>query len=1164
MAEQRLNDRYRLIQRVLIGDSARGIPELWLAQDAGDSYFAKLWKREPGNTAIQSLWNREVRSLSRLQGYPGAAEIFVRLQDLGQTDKHFYAILDGGRSNLLGKILKDRPHYAWLTNLGEAGRRRLLWEGLLRVAEALSILHGEGTLHRSLSSNAVFTSPTGAADFRLSGFEWSLRIAGSDGAESKVSQAYPVRAPELDGAKAEYSMATDWFDFGLLAAEVLGVSIATYKKRDTVRSAIRSMSQLREGEKAALLHFLEEDAEQRVGSGEAATQYVRNIVRELSSTATGATRSLILAVRLGDRDISRTIQDVSNKRASANDPQAQLQWIQHDLRGDLRVVARTYPHEHFVLKGEKLEYRVQKWEVDKAETWEIGYCETLEPKPKTTNDDQFYTLRDRSLEIALYPTVRRAPLRFRDRAAVWDRVFAFRKSRAHIAANLRDVHDFFRVTQQLETILTAAQICPVRVLTCEKYDNGTSVVVTPAEEGKRNDLALALRLPKPSEQLSDWFDLGVEEIAVDDEQDPNQDDYQLLTNRTIKTDPGTNVDWRLVSASSTTSGPKYVFQTQSNITIREGQLYYLARNHGGTIAQIRRRYKAIEDMRTHEDLLRLLADPRAFSRRTGEALPPERLKINLDSSKISALEKLWQTQPSFAIQGPPGTGKTTLIRAFADRLLARDAAAQILVSAHSHHTVDDVLDKLFKQFQQIELKKRPILVRIGARNETNCDVSKITAELLGRLQTSQIAHSSPTRLQHRIQSALKLDRNEAASADFRTMQLLVQDSANITFTTSNAADLEELGSRGRRFDWSIIEEAGKAHGFDMAAALQSSHRLLLIGDHFQLPPFNARLYKELLSEPLRIRKAMHIGVEFAPGLIDSSVVDDDDEREEFQERCAKWRRMVDLFAVIFQQSIADGGDDAPAVTLTDQHRMHPDIAAIVGKSFYPDGNGGSLLRSPPETQEHFKQDPPYLIRQGSWLPSNRVVWRNVDWVSRTEWSEGETDGLFTSPVEAAVVVDILKELRPKGGEACGIQILSPYNDQLFFIRKTIEKAKQAGHLDHMFRAPFDLMLSKRMGATVDEFQGSESDIVIVSLVRNNGLVPWKSIGFLKEPNRMNVLLSRARHKLIIVGSWQFFESRCDAKSSSSKEEYAYIGRMMSVMEDARKAGSLARYPEKLR
>jgi serine/threonine protein kinase len=1157
MTEQRLGNRYQLGTRLLPGDPARGVPELWSAHDAGDVYFAKRWKRNGDyGGAIQTLWNREVRSLSRLQGYPGAGELFVRLQDLGQTDREYFAILEGGRRTLLSSVLQNRSRYHWLMNLNEVGRRRPLWEGLLRIAEAISVLHNEGTLHRAISSASVFTTPDGAADFRLSGFEWSLRVASSDQAASKVGQRYHVRAPELENDDAEYSMATDWFDFGLLAAEIFGVAVSGFRKRDSIRDAVAKLAHLRHGEREAISHFLQDDVEQRIASGDATTKLLTNIVRDLNVATAGIGRSLILALRLGgEREISRTIQHVSNDQAPAADPMAQRRWIEHDLRGDVRVVSRTSPYPHFVLKGEKLEYRVRQWDVDGLKSWDLGYCENLEQKPRVTPDDQYFSFGERKLDILLYPDARRNKHRLRDRAANWERILPFRKSRTQIAPDLRDVHDFFRVTQQLETVLTAAQICPITVLSTEQTAAETEIVVTPREETARNELAQALRLSPPPEQMRDWFRLGVEEVVADDEDDPKRDTYQLLNYRTIKTDEGSNVDWRFISAVSRPNGPQYTFRTQGSVPAKGPG--YIARNYGGTIAQIRRRHKAIEEMRTHEDLLRLLADPVGVSRQTAENLPPERLQIPLDRSKTDALEKLWRTQPSFTAQGPPGTGKTTLIQAFSDRLLASDPTAQILITAHSHHTVDDVLNKLHKRFEALEAKRRPILIRIGAKEENEFDVGISAREMLSRLRESSLYAAAPETLQRRLDKTLEKmgSRDEAAIADFRTMQLLVQDSANITFTTSNAADLEQIGSRGRRFDWSIIEEAGKAHGFDMAAALQASHRLLLIGDHFQLAPFNAIRFRELLGDPLRVRKAIQVGVQFAPGLVDPALVEEDEEREEFVDRCANWRRMVDLFAVLFESSAA-GGENGPAATLTNQHRMHPDIAQIVGRAFYPDGKDGTILETPKEARERFERAPPYKLKAGSLLPPQRVIWRDVPWVQKVEWSEGETDGLFSAPAEAKAIINILDEILPAGDQACEVQILSPYNDQLALIKTEIENAKRRGRLSHMFEPPFDLRSGKRMGATVDEFQGSESDIVIVSLVRNNGLVPWKSIGFLKEPNRMNVLLSRARHKLIIVGSWDFFKSRCN-ETTSPDVEYYYLARMMSVMEGASSVGTLA-------
>jgi serine/threonine protein kinase len=1157
MAENTVGARYRLNKKIITGDPLRGIPDLWMAQDSGDLYYVKVWKRRGGDHAeMKALWNREVRALSRLQGYPGASQLFVRLQDLNYDEKQYYAVLDGGRRVLLSEVLRDRSRSAWLSNLYELGRRRPLWEGLLRVAEALAVLHREGTLHRAMSPASIFVDPDGAGEFRLSGFEWSLRIAATDGSSAKVARMSHVVAPELDKADGEYSTATDWFDFGLVAAELFGVSARTIKKREAIRSAVMGIQALRDGEKSIILRLLEEDHEQRLATSNEVLSEIRNLIRDLSVVNAGYGRNLVLSARLGPgTNLSKAIEISSQRKAKADEPTMQREWMENDLRGDPRVTSRNLPYPHFVIRGEKLEYKVKPWRLNTLETWDIAYCESVETAPRAFADDQFFSLGQRRLEIMSYPDVRKTYQTIRDRSAPWNKVFAFSNSKREIQPHLKLVHDFFRVTQQLDTVITAARICPVQVLETHQTQQDTTIVVTPTEEPSRNLLAQHLGLSRPSDQLADWFKLGAEIVGADDDDEPNRDTYVFLERKTVDSEGGEKA-WRFLASQSTADGPRYYFSAQGNLPVRNS-LMYLARNHGGTIAQIKRRYDAIEDLRSHESLLRLLGDPLGASRPSGDQEPVGRTNIELDQSKESALRRLWETQPSFALQGPPGTGKTTLIKAFADRLFNTETSAQILVTAHSHHTVDDVRKKLSELFQTSDPDNRPILLRLGPKEPTEHDVGPVTQSMVRRLQASDLAGRVPERLRSRLQALVPdaVNHDEAADVELRTMQMLIQDAANITFTTLNSPDLADLSERGRRFDWSIIEEAGKAHGFDMAVALSESHRLLLIGDHFQLPPFNSKIFKDLLGDALRVKRAIETGEEFAPRLVDKSIVDDEEGSKSFAERCDQWRRMVDLFARIFQNSLDETGAQGPAATLTDQHRMHPDIADLVGKVFYPaDTASETILNSPRETHDKFVSAPPFSIVAGSWLPAQRVVWCNVPWKQKEEDAEGEKDGLFEAPAETRAVVKVLSQLRAQGDQSCEIQILSPYNNQLSAIKQAVLQEKRAS-LEHMFISPFDLSQGKRIGATVDEFQGSEADVVIVSLVRNNPLVPWKSVGFLKEANRMNVLLSRAKQKLIIVGSWDFFDSRC-SEHTSPDEEYAYIGRLMQRMKEAREMGRL--------
>ena len=89
-------------RRILKDDPSRGIPALWEAQDFGDTYYIQPWKRQAKDRDdIRALWNHEVRSLMRLNGYPGAATFFVRLRDLGGEEGRYFVVLDGaGRVSL--------------------------------------------------------------------------------------------------------------------------------------------------------------------------------------------------------------------------------------------------------------------------------------------------------------------------------------------------------------------------------------------------------------------------------------------------------------------------------------------------------------------------------------------------------------------------------------------------------------------------------------------------------------------------------------------------------------------------------------------------------------------------------------------------------------------------------------------------------------------------------------------------------------------------------------------------------------------------------------------------------------------------------------------------------------------------------------------------------
>ena len=290
--------------------------------------------------------------------------------------------------------------------------------------------------------------------------------------------------------------------------------------------------------------------------------------------------------------LTAAIERASEGRAATTDAIAQRDWIRHDLRGDVRITARVSPAACYVLRGEKLEYRLRRWTNGQLQTWDIAFCEAVETAPRSVPGDNYFSLGIRKLDVELLPTVRNSFATYRDRSSPWDKAFPFSQARRELDPYLKEVHDFFRISQQLDTLLIAAQIWPVTILEVNRSATETEIVVTPFEELQRNDLAQHLALGRPSEQMKEWFGVGAESVVADDDVDPDRDRYNLLERKTIDSD-GSPAAWRFRSATNDPKGIRYYFTADAALHVRQGRAY-LARNHNGLLSQVRRRHRAID------------------------------------------------------------------------------------------------------------------------------------------------------------------------------------------------------------------------------------------------------------------------------------------------------------------------------------------------------------------------------------------------------------------------------------------------------------------------------------------------------------------------------------------------------------------------------------------
>lgn len=202
-----------------------------------------------------------------------------------------------------------------------------------------------------------------------------------------------------------------------------------------------------------------------------------------------------------------------------------------------------------------------------------------------------------------------------------------------------------------------------------------------------------------------------------------------------------------------------------------------------------------------------------------------------------------------------------------------------------------------------------------------------------------------------------------------------------------------------------------------------------------------------------------------------------------------------------------------------QYRMHDDIMGFPSAWFY---NDELIAAAEVKNRGILAYDTP-------------LVWINTD---ESDSSEAQLEGSLSkiNKTEANVLIETLHEYIEKIGkerildEKIDFGLISPYKAQIQYIRSLIKK-------DGYFK-PFKKLITVH---TVDGFQGQERDVIIISLVRSNN---EGQIGFLQDLRRMNVAITRARMKLIILGNASTL-----TKHSFYKQLYDYIkkkGKIISV------------------
>lgn len=1154
-----LHGRFALRTLLQEEDTAHGAPAVWLADSAGASFIAKVWTRCPSDDiAVRTIWNHEVRSLLRLDGLPRAHEHFASLEAIGADEHGYHVIIDGGGRQLLSAALDVRDQHEWLRRLDRPLVRARLWQGLHRLSAGLTMLHDQGILHRALAPGCVFTDLSGECDFRLSGFEWSLRLSAAAHGGAIGAGPSRMRAPELELGNAIYSVASDWFDFGLLAAELVanlkvardGLEALNELRRDIARS-----SMLSEAERHLIKGLLLPNPDARRVECAEVSRRVAALAKGLAADQGSKNRPLLLGVHLtSGSELANAIFRASRGRIRIDDAEGQIAFIKEDLSHRPTVTVRAGPKPHYAVHGRQISYQVRKHEPRQgAPTWRAGFCSFLDKGAR--NKGQNESLNDREVRVAPVRHIDRWLADPTIRAIQWDQALPFTSTTWEAPGS--DAYDFLRFTNTTDALLSAARIWPVTVVRRGRGGDyeGEWVVVEAAQDEARDRMARALGLEPTARQMERAF---VDEIGEVDGETP----FHIVDEPRLTRQEPQLGRWVVQATTLAGGARRYVFQrTGGDSDVPVGAAFLRPADLGGSYVLLERRLKAIEALRDQATMLRALEVPGSASRDTMEDFQEDASVASLDERKRQALHAIWRAQPIFALQGPPGTGKTAMAEALVRRGIEIDPSLQFVATAQANATTDSLGEKLSKAARNGAAADVPLVVRLDEDEEKQSALApaRLAVELAERLEASELGRSAPPHIARRL-AALSGGSGQEGRRERQDMARLVSRAANVVLATTTSRGLSELLEEGKRFDWCLVEEAGKAHGFDLALPMLASHRMLMIGDHEQLPAFNEVTYHRLLSNPQKARDALTNGAPFIPRSLgfDLGPMESEEAMQAFEARCARWFSMVRTFGHIFEESKALPPGSSPiAERLNEQHRMHPEICDLVRACFYPD------LRTADVARERLESLDPFSLVEGAWMPPHRIVFVDMPWIQSAPGARGQDVGrhgrmVLSSQVEAEAVVDVLGQFVPRS--ACDLQVLAPYNVQVGTIRRVLAKAQASGRLPHLssFAGPKG---KDEFGATIDGFQGEEADIVVVSLVRNNDMPLTGGVGFLSERPRLNVMLSRARRKLVLVGSWEFFTKRAnDAAWKDPASPLHHLATVFHELGEAIRNGTACKVP----
>jgi hypothetical protein len=582
-------------------DPTHGRPGLLPARDPlGREVLIKFWPRIKGTDQddLEQIWRSEIRQLQRLAAVPRAEELFVPMLASGEDVEGFYLVLDPGQSSPLEIFRRTKNPPATLAQPRLPRNRRRLWANVLRAAEGLELLHSQGVIHRNIDPWAIVTSFGDEPDFRITGFEWSMRIAAAD-------RATVPRRP-AEGQDAVASFGRDWTNLGLLAAEIVSAPLARVADLALAPSQIADHISGAEGQ--LLRSMLRLETAERL-DGELICRRMGEVIFAITAEAAGHETKLSLAIRLGTGSrVAGAIRRASDNEIETSDMAAQLEFVEADLSSEpyfARVRNNDSADDSFALFGQNLTYYLAPYRQpgsSVASDWEFAVCERAEfSRPPGGFIIGSEAIEPGSLEIANSIEAQRSFPRKRGRVERWDDYLRSTEPKEARKTDLDRMHQAFSLLLLLEMAYAAADVFPVEVLpgAADRAGDLYTLRLASRFDPARAGLSTALDLEAPAIRLTKMLESD----------DVQEEGSWTLTETGALGDRGQDTEWRFIPRDEESPREILRFEGSSQADVR-GVGFLVPPGMSGEIVQFTRRRKALKVLREHTELLRMLRDPR--------------------------------------------------------------------------------------------------------------------------------------------------------------------------------------------------------------------------------------------------------------------------------------------------------------------------------------------------------------------------------------------------------------------------------------------------------------------------------------------------------------------------------------------------------------------------